>query len=183
MLFPCCSLTWWGCFQPCSYGPTLPVTSSSGIFSLFLLSWTFLFWGQSSWTPGSLPLLERACKYFSLHCSQLPVLPSSCADVKNFRLNRSAARTVMGALSQLNPSHCFHRPLAGPVFPRSITMFLNLSLTLYPFPVRSLFMLPLTLAMGMCFGHLYCMLLLAEARYFSFCPLFIPTWRPFCRNL
>lgn len=26
--------------------------------------------------------------------------------------------------------------------------------------------------MGMCFGYLYCMLLLAEARYFSFYPLF-----------
>lgn len=29
-------------------------------------------------------------------------------------------------------------------------------------------MLPLTLAMGMCFGHLYCMLLLAEAVTFLF---------------
>lgn len=81
-----CSLTWWGCFQPCSYGPTLPVTSSSGIYSLILLSWTFLLWGGRSWTLGSLPLLGRAPKCLSQHCSQHPMCPSSCADAKDFLL-------------------------------------------------------------------------------------------------
>lgn len=63
------------------------------------------------------------------------------------------------------------------MFPRSITVFLSLSLALYPFPVQSLFMLPLTLAiaMGVCFGHQNRVLLLAEAWYFSFYPLFMPT--------
>lgn len=31
----------WGCFQSCSSGPVLTVTSPSGIFSLLLLSWPF----------------------------------------------------------------------------------------------------------------------------------------------
>lgn len=88
------SLSWWRCFQPCSYGPALPVTSSSGIFSRLLLSWTFLFWGWSSWTLGS--LLERAPKFFLLHCSPHPTLPSSCADAKDFRLNTSASQNCDG---------------------------------------------------------------------------------------
>lgn len=88
------SLSWWRCFQPCSYGPALPVTSSSGIFSRLLLSWTFLFWGWSSWTLGS--LLERAPKFFLLHCSPHPTLPSSCADAKDFLLNTSASQNCDG---------------------------------------------------------------------------------------
>lgn len=94
-----CSPTWWGCFKPCSFRPTLPVTFFSGIFSLLLLSWTYLFWVWSSWTLVSLPLLERAPKCFSLHCSQHPMLPSSCADAKDFLLKTNAVRIVMGALN------------------------------------------------------------------------------------
>lgn len=44
------------------------------------------------------------------------MLPSSCADVKNF-LSRSAARTVMGALNQLNPSPLFPQGPRGPGIP------------------------------------------------------------------
>lgn len=132
-------------------------------------SWAglFLFWAWTSWPLSRLLLLKRAPKCFSFHCSQHPTLPSSCEDAKDFLLNASVVRSGMGALSQLKPSLLFAQapklPPCSWVPPQYF-----LSLALHPFPVQSLLMLPLVLAMGMCFGHLHCMLLLAEARYFSF---------------
>lgn len=97
----------WGCFQPCSYGPALTVTSPSGISSLLLLSWPFFILMWSSWPLSGLLLLERAPKCFSFHCSQHPTLPSSCEDAKDFLLNANAVRSGMGTLGQLNPSLLF----------------------------------------------------------------------------
>lgn len=72
------------------------------------------------------------------------MLPSSCADAKDFFLNTSAVRTVMGALSQLNPSLLFpqapgwshvseiHRNVSKLVssfiaFPRAVTFYAALN--------------------------------------------------------